>query len=58
MAMVLLESFNPKRANVPDWFTRGDGPPIPYHIVAAVGTSFIVLASWLPIKLNDLFRSH
>lgn len=33
-------------------------PQILNYVVAAVGTSFIVLVSWLPIKLIDLFRPH
>jgi hypothetical protein len=33
-------------------------PSIQNYVVAAVGTSFIVIVSWLPIKLIDLFRPH
>jgi hypothetical protein len=33
-------------------------PQILNYVVAAVGTSFIVFVTWLPIKLVDLFRPH
>ena len=31
-------------------------PQVLNYVVAAVGTSFIVFGSWLPIKIIDLFR--
>ncbi len=33
-------------------------PQIQDYVVAAVGMSFIVIVSWLPIKLIDLVRPH
>lgn len=33
-------------------------PQILNYVVAAAGTSSIVLVSWLPIKIIDLFRPH
>jgi hypothetical protein len=33
-------------------------PQILNYVVAAVGTSFVVFGSWLPIKIIDLFRPH